>query len=192
MSNADITGGDRSNVSFRYQPDTAGDDAVRPSSVFENKLSSMKPSISNLPDVYTLDGKVRWEVLLALGFAGLVYGGIHFAAWNSAFPSVDSRNLWRFSGIVVAISGLVLPLVLRRAVFKESIVAITNLWTPVTMLCCMIPDLLVLAGWLAAVTFPVVYVVARAGIVVESYVNLKYAPPEVFRTVTWAQYVPHI
>lgn len=44
-----------------------------------------------------------WEAL-CISFAGLVYGGVHLAAWNYAFPTYTEELLWKISACVTAIT----------------------------------------------------------------------------------------
>jgi hypothetical protein len=102
--------------------------------------------------------------IIAIGL--VVFGGLHLLAWNYEFPSQIERTLWQASAVVTMV---VFPLVF-------------------------------LVDWLRPCNFlrvtlefgyPIVFIAARAIIMVEIVRSLAFQPPETFRT-TWTANVPHV
>ena len=123
------------------------------------------------------------EVAVATGFslAAFVYGGLHALAWSAHFHSSAEQFLWRISAcivmgslpIVYVVYGLRDRTILRR--LRES----TNshrffVWD-------YLYRLLILA-----------YSLARAYLVVESFINLSYLPAGAYDLPNWSAYFPHI
>lgn len=51
------------------------------------------------------DKRAFWKESLSISFVGLVFGGVHPAAWNSSFPSYAERVLWQISSTIAATPG---------------------------------------------------------------------------------------
>ena len=118
------------------------------------------------------------EVPIALGFtmAGLIYGGLHALAWFAHFESSTQQLLWRISACVV-MGGFPVFWVLRE--FDDRIdvyVAGILLWVSNSALA-----LVALA-----------YILARAYLVVECFINLSHLPAGAYDVPSWSSYFPHI
>ncbi|KAF9008028.1 hypothetical protein BDQ17DRAFT_1407260 [Cyathus striatus] len=119
----------------------------------------------------------------------VVLGLVHCIAWNSDFPSMAEKTLWRTSSILTATvplfdavigSFLTMCYDLIDSVYKD------EGWRHVR---------LKIAG---AVTAGVVmiglflYVVARLYLLLEAFLSLRALPPSAFENVEWTNFFPHI
>jgi hypothetical protein len=52
----------------------------------------------------------QWPLYLGFGILGLVYGGLHCAAWDAPFPTDLERVLWRVSSVAVTSTGALIAL----------------------------------------------------------------------------------
>ena len=127
--------------------------------------------------------KDSFELLLGLGFttAGLIYGGLHALAWFAHFGSSTQQLLWRISACVV-MGGFPVCWVLvklnefsYRSIHKYDLDEIFRY------------VFLVAAGLVA-----LAYMLARAYLVVECFINLSHLPAGVYDVPHWASYFPHI
>ena len=120
----------------------------------------------NSPDMYDIVGEPR----IALGFsaAALIYGGLHALAWFAHFETSSEQLLWRISACVV-MGGMPVAFFL---------------WYLLLPLAPYVIFLEILL-WLA-------YVLARAYLVVECFINLSHLPAEVYDIPRWSTYFPHI
>ena len=122
-----------------------------------------------------------FKVPTILGFtaATFIYGGLHALAWSAHFDSTAEKLLWRISSCIV-MGGL--PVVLSfpgwdyknelsgRIISGKLFSALNYIW--ILML--------------------VVYILARAYLVVECFINVFHLPAGVFETPGWSTYFPHI
>jgi hypothetical protein len=118
------------------------------------------------------------EVLLTRmddGFtiAGIIFGGIHYAAWHSTFPTPVERTLWRISSLITA---GILPLfyLLLLADFHFRKLRYLQMFLPGL-------EILVAVG----------YFIARLYLLVGVFRSLFFLPPSAFVT-TWTSQVPHV
>ncbi|KAG2104325.1 uncharacterized protein F5147DRAFT_264351 [Suillus discolor] len=127
--------------------------------------------------VPTFDGSIKLGNVdrIVLVLAGLlmatIFGGIHGMAWFFAFPTYQERVLWRMS--VVAITGtpwfalLTAPLL---AALDTPLLIFIVLYA----LCIML------------------YITARAVLLVLMFTTLHDLPPDAYRAVLWISLVPHL
>ena len=61
---------------------------------------------------FPLPGDFQDNWLLYLGFCllGLIYGGLHCAAWNAPFATDVEALLWRISSVAASSAGILLPI----------------------------------------------------------------------------------
>ena len=122
-----------------------------------------------------------FEIPTILGFtaATFIYGGLHALAWSAHFDSTTEKLLWRISSCIImggfpvisSLPGLVNKDKLRgRIISGKLFLALECIW--ISML--------------------VVYILARAYLVVECFINVFHLPAGVFETPGWSTYFPHI
>ena len=119
---------------------------------------------------------------------GLLFSAIHCIAWNSDFPSPRERLLWRIfaasaGGSTASLLFLLIPYYGSRHIKVKSIgwrgdgeinMAWESLLTPI-----MLPLL-------------VLYTASRFYLLFAMFYTLRSMPVEVYETVTWTEYIPHI
>ncbi|KAL8399253.1 hypothetical protein RB596_007902 [Gaeumannomyces avenae] len=134
------------------------------------KMMANGPVIANntIHDWHAGDSEFYFFAVIGLG--GLLFGGIHLAAWDFAFPTLPERKLWQASALVTVSTPIFDFLVwwLETKYLKgEGLVA----W-----------------GITAISVF--VYAAARLFTLVESFRSLYFLPPTAYQT-TWTKNAPH-
>ena len=137
------------------------------------------------------------QILMAT-VAGALYGSLHLLAWDAVFTSSAQQFLWRFSGLLIASSRLILLshilydalfnkwyalLDLRRIATANSILFYTQYWF-------VFPGMMVMmlvAGWAT-----LLYIPARFFLLVESCMQVARLPPAVYELPDCWKYYPHI
>jgi len=113
--------------------------------------------------------KLLWKEALFISLVGLVYGGVHLAAWRNRFPTLAERNLWRAASAITAVawSGFVLSLWMgKRRFFRK------------------------LCGFLFGVcVFPCLFV--RLYLFFESFISLRRLPQRSYDINIWTELWPH-
>lgn len=118
-------------------------------------------------------------VFIGIGFGGVLFGSVHFIAWNFEFPTPVERILWRLS-CGVAIS---LPLLGTLMYFvtvhnarrdSESDIETNALLKPFMWICTLL------------------YLFARLYLMVEVFRSLASAPPSTFQEINWPSAIPHV
>lgn len=114
--------------------------------------------------------------------ASILYGGLHAVAWNAAFPSYIEKVLWRAScgTVVLTVLGFSLLCSINRLVFYWLMLPD---WLEDSLMYLVTGLIHLLAAW---------YVLCRAYLVVECFINLAYLSPGVLEAPNWTQYLPHI
>lgn len=129
---------------------------------------------------------------LSINVVLIIFGSLHFVAWNYEFPTQFEKTLWRASTIVtvamvpLATCPAVLTYMLRKTCWphrKGRILPVLDQFR-------QRPRLFAL-GNLVGVIAIVAFMAARAFILVEVVRSLAYQPPDVYRS-TWATKVPHV
>ncbi len=135
------------------------------------------------PDIFDiLDILDKPWVSLGFSAAALIYGGLHALAWFAHFDSSTEQLLWRISacavmgGIPIIVVSNTLYGMMNRQFSLDDTIRFSLI-------------LLVLLVSLACV---LAYVLARAYLVVECFINLSHLPAGVYDVPNWATYFPHI
>lgn len=141
------------------------------------------PRCKNWPE---LDDIIH-ELPIALGFSAtaLIYGGLHALAWSAHFESSIEQLLWRISACVV-MGGIPVVFVLTRLADRLMRWAPSRLWENV---------LFNVSDWClvgVSIIISLAYLLARAYLVVECFINLSHLPAGVYDLPTWSAYFPHI
>ena len=142
-----------------------------------NKISSgvvMKEDIS--------ENKAFFLILVVLS---LVYGGIHLATWNFAFPSKTEHLLWKIACIDIMAT---VPIgVLCLAGLDSSI----SLWKSYrNSIRVAYPHQRLFRAIFYVLSVP--YALSRFYLVVESLISLRHVPIGVYAAVPWVQAIPHV
>lgn len=127
--------------------------------------------------VPTFDGSIKLEdsdkvVLLLSGWLmATIFGGIYCMAWFFAFPTYQEQVLWRMSAIAITFT----PWVCFPAKFIHD----------------SVPE--VVWGVYALISFisVILYILARAVLLVLMFTTLRNLPPDAYKAVSWIGYVPH-
>ena len=133
------------------------------------------PRCKDWPDVYD----ITEDLLTAFGFgaAALIYGGLHASAWFADFDSSTEQVLWRISACIV-MGGIPLAFALHRVFdYKRS-----------SKLSKLRDSIVHGAIWISLLA----YVLARAYLVIECFINLSHLPAGVYDVPSWSAYFPHI
>jgi hypothetical protein len=153
-----------------------------------SRIKNIPKNFDILRAVDMLDPQTKVEDILffvAFGVAGLAYGGIHLIAWNYPFPSAVQQLLWKVSGITIATSGVAFG-------FLVAYVALLTFFGCFEGEDTLLQDV---CGWSSVVImllFGVMYLFARAYLVIACFLTFPYLPPEVFKQPEWSYYFPHI
>jgi hypothetical protein len=122
--------------------------------------------------VPTFDGSISLEgwddvLILAALLMATIFGGIHCMAWFFAFPTYREQVLWRMSAV-----------------------AITSIpWLCFLILLNIIPAIVTL---ICGLTFCMLYITARAILLVLMFTTLRNLPPDAYKVVLWTSLVPHL
>ncbi len=117
---------------------------------------------------------------VGLGGGGVLFGGVHFAAWNFQFPTSVERLLWRISCtylVAFPLIGTLIYVVVLHFARKEKGMTegrMDKMLRP-----------------LGRLTLPI-HLLARLYLLVEVFRCLAYPRPSVFENVTWPSIIPHI
>ena len=124
------------------------------------------------------------ELPVGLGFttAGLIYGGLHALAWFAYFESSTQQLLWRISACVV-MGGFPVLWVLMKSVEKFEDTPMYHRGED---------NIFLMFMFIAAASVLGTYMLARAYLVVECFINLSHLPAGVYDVPIWASYFPHI
>lgn len=111
--------------------------------------------------------------IIALSVA-MAFGAVHCIAWSYTFPSHSKLLMWRVSAMAI----IIIP-----AVFLMN-------------LAFMLSDRSGNVGWYIIVCFSFigapVYICARAILLVLSFTTLTSLPYELYQTVQWTEFIPHL
>ena len=159
---------------------------IKSNAGYRDSLRAKAPNITDKGLYVNWSGIEKWKetfenpILLALSvFLPLVYGSIHLAALNFAFPSEVEYVLWKTAGISIMAStpawiilpGLQTVLEDRGTMFRH-----------------FSHNMIIVFSSLIAI----MYICSRVYLVVESFVSLRHLPIGVFAAVPWVQAIPHI
>ena len=115
-------------------------------------------------------GLTTTSVVILLIALNATYGGIHTAAWNAHFPSLQEQILWRVSACIVIGAGVI---VWGCALFSHSFRKL-----PVLPIIFLIPMVLFAFG--------------RLYLVVEAFISVRSLPVGAYNTTDWVNFLPHI
>jgi hypothetical protein len=110
-----------------------------------------------------------------------IFGGIHLVAWNFGFPTSTERLIWRTMAVIimaVPVCGLAESLLLQ--VTDKTLEKATDdtIWD----FFALVPAILLIFA----------YAIARIILLVQVFVLLRSVSPEIYQTVAWTNYIPHV
>ncbi|TDL15008.1 hypothetical protein BD410DRAFT_684291, partial [Rickenella mellea] len=106
----------------------------------------------------------------------MIFGSIHCIAWSSHFPSPEKEILGRICSLAITFLPAVLffTSALLSGFLVQGISVSPTIYTSVI------------------VSLSLIYILARVMLIVEAFILLRTLPPEVFQTVNWTTFIPHI
>ena len=114
---------------------------------------------------------------IALAISPILYGPIHFLAWNHNFPTSMERLLWRVSSTVVTCSGL----------GGICVVVFFAIWAAVWT-----QRLHSLGPILVFVVIPATHMLASGYLIIQSFRQLASLDSTAYQLPSWSYYWPHI
>ncbi|KAG1886545.1 hypothetical protein F4604DRAFT_1277563 [Suillus subluteus] len=128
--------------------------------------------------VPTFDGSIKLEdgektvLQLAALLMATIFGCIHCMAWFFAFPTYQEQVLWRTSAVAITFTPLLCFLVnLTGNLVQRVVVLVYGLMLLVSVM---------------------LYITARAILLVLMFTTLRNLPPDVYKAVSWTSLVPHL
>ena len=128
---------------------------------------------------FTKDDVLVSPVVLGIGGGGVLFGAVHFVAWNFTFPTPVERLLWRISCTIL----VTFPLMgtfnywLKQHAAKKGGRLDTKVNRSVMPL---------------TIIFTLAYLLARLYLLVEVFRSLAYPEPSVFKEVDWPTAIPYM
>ena len=126
---------------------------------------------SSLPNAYLMRTSYFAPSVLVIVLA---FAALHLAGWNFYFPTRTEKLLWRVASAICA--GSSIYLVLAMAV-ESAVRGRKRLKVPF--------DIMIYFSTVA-------YFLVRAYLLVEVFVGLRSVPADVYLSVNWSAYIPHI
>ena len=170
----------------------------------ENGVTQKRPDVKRLPrqltercdDWPTFDDLANLPILFGFSVAAFIYGGLHALAWFAHFNSNTEQLLWRASACIV-MGGFPVTCIMSIAMsaaadeiekFQRSHSqevwmqrATGSLTKALFALWCVFISSIAAA-----------YILARAYLVVECFINLSHLPAGAYDVPNWSAYFPHI
>ena len=119
-------------------------------------------------------------LLFGIGGGGALFGGVHVAAWNFAFPTYVEKLLWRISALYLASIPLIGIIIYCFTLhFTKNEKEMTDTTADKVL------------RPIGRVAIPL-YLLARLYLLVEVFRCLAYPSPSAFQNVGWPSVIPHI
>ena len=132
-----------------------------------------------LPGHYAVSSIAEGPVSMVttMAMCPILYGLVHFLAWNDHFPTPLERLPWRASSFVVTCSGLVGITMLVSLMLLDSLLSVIKL------------DLLII--FISIFVIPTAHVLASGFLIAESFRQLPFLDPAAYQLTSWSNYWPH-
>ena len=118
--------------------------------------------------------------LVTMSTSPILYGVVHFLAWNGHFPTPLESSLWRVSSFVVTFSGMVV----LSGVFVFVRLEHNNIISERTL------DMFTLITTI--IILPIAYFLASGFLVAESIRQLFFLDPAAYQLPSWSPYWPRL
>ena len=161
---------------------------LRDSQLVHNRYNNMpfpKYLFRQHQDWPSIDDIVEKPVALGFSVAGFIYGGLHALAWSAHFQSSIEQLLWRISACIV-IGGF------PTFILLILILDLIDKTRPQSLLKKRILDFSYGVVFIQMLIVLVAYMLARAYLVIGSFINLSQLPAGVYDMPNWSAYFPHI
>lgn len=136
---------------------------------------------------YMFDIFENFSIALGFGAAAFMYGGFHVLAWFAHFDSSTEQLLWRIAACVV-MGGAPIIFFLTKS-FLSFLVIDGSFMPKTSAVREKILRKLCFGLWILVL---LAYVIARAYLVIECFINLSNLPAGVYDVPSWSAYFPHI
>ncbi|KAG1886601.1 hypothetical protein F4604DRAFT_1571826 [Suillus subluteus] len=134
--------------------------------------TSRKLRVPTFDGSITLEGSDKRVLLLSGLLMATIFGGIHCMAWFFAFPTYQERVLWRMSAIAITFTPWVCFLVgVIHSLIPQVVQVVCIMTTGVSV---------------------ILYITARAVLLVLMFTTLRNLPPDAYKAVSWTSLVPHL
>ena len=154
-----------------------------------SRESFVGPSTRIRNDVFALKYSKLDQLFVFAVWAG--YAGVHLSAWNFGFPSYTELTMWRVASLTMAGSMFVFWITSNR----KSYLLVSYLWPrkreemeKISAERAKVSTIQILLG--AVTVFA--YVTARMCLIVQVFLCLRKLPSGAFKSVDWANFLPHI
>jgi len=117
--------------------------------------------------------------LTSIAISPILYGLVHFLAWNVHFPKALERKFWHISSALVTFSGLVWVM----------LAFMTGHFMDRKDICSSTMGMMLVV--LVAVAIPLTYVLASLFLVGESFRQLFFLDPDAYKVAPLSYYWPH-
>ncbi|KAI1338363.1 hypothetical protein F5Y15DRAFT_386932 [Xylariaceae sp. FL0016] len=159
----------------------------------EEEEEEKRTPVQRIPDDAILPTQLPLSVLASLVVPSMIHSCIHLLAWNQEFPTTTERLLWRISAVVLAsVSCFSVGMVRVLAILGyRGKYNLSWLWVNVGRVPPAErrwPDIWDYVQALSVLSL----VVARCYIIVEAIFSLRHLPANVYVTVSWTNFIPHI
>ena len=139
-----------------------------------------KPGIMLVPGNFRNRSPMEnFSVSTTTAISPILYGLVHFLAWNDQFPTPMERVLWCISSFVVTVSGLVCISVLWALKLLEEVLNFGH-------------RVQALVFYVALIVIPSVHLLASGFLIAESFRQLLFLEPTAYQLPSWSNYWPHL
>ncbi|KAG2040457.1 hypothetical protein BDR03DRAFT_892399 [Suillus americanus] len=134
--------------------------------------ASQKLRVPTFDGSISLEGSNKRVLLLSGLLMATIFGGIHCMAWFFAFPTYQEQVLWRMSAIAITFTPwLCFLLGITHDLIPRVVQIVCILTTGVSV---------------------ILYITARAVLLVLMFTTLRNLPPDAYKAVSWISVVPHL
>lgn len=149
----------------------------------------LRPADRIRNDVFALKYTIWDQLIVASVWVG--YGAIHFSAWDSVFPTLTEKRLWRISASAMMGSMIASWIFGNRKFYM----VFSCLSRRLAKKCRGVSDerqKVSTAQILTDTAVLLVYLVARLFIIVEVFFSLRALPRGALVTIDWMEFLPHV